>query len=218
MGLFFCAHKYVRMSKKLWRSKMNKISERIEGKLTPEQIEMRDNLTDGKRSRGYWERRWREDPESVCRDLENLYRTTGTEYQDLIVSTINEKFTHFEGVFIESNKKMLNMINDLRDRRREDRSLIDKHESEIATLKHASTNAALQVEQCLKISGMIYDGQKQTNENVDFIRDIITAKTESKSKTPWQLWAAIGFGIFLALALVTGNLGTVLEIVKGVKL
>lgn len=36
-----------------------------------------------------------------------------------------------------------------------------------------------------------------------------------KSKIPWQAWMAISFGILLSVALVTGQLSEVLEIIKG---
>jgi hypothetical protein len=191
---------------------MNDIAKNIEEKLSPAQLELRENLTDGKRNKSYWERRWKEDPESVCRDLENLYRTTGSEYQALIVDLIDKKFTHFEAVFTDNSKRMLSMIEDLRNRRREDRDIIDRHESEISTLKHCVTNNSIQLEQSRKIIDLIHDGQKVANSNIEFIRDHIAApftlaqKEPSLSKIPAIAWPVIGVVSIAAIAAASGQM------------
>lgn len=196
--------------------------------LTEAQHEMRDNIG----NKAYWERRWQDDPDSVCADLMALYTVTGRETQKIISDLVTEKMKkidELDDIWTKNMQMLVDLVKEIqgefRDekfKRKQDTERIDKHERQIKALDHTMATISLEVKhiglQTQDIPKRFNNIESRLDTVIDHIMKIdkspaIHQKQDKGSKiadslrmVPNYAWILIGLGIVAGLAfLLTGD-------------
>lgn len=198
--------------------RLQPMTEAIRMSLNDQQQEMRENIG----NKAYWERRWIEDPDSVCADLMALYTVTGKETQKIIAELVTEKMKRIDelnDVWTVNMQNLVDLVKGLQAefreekfRRKQDVERIDKHERQIKSLEHNMATMSLD----LKHVGLsTQDLPKRLNNIESMITTLVehamgsahnqNGKTTPKLQTalsyvPPMAWALIGVGIVGGLA------------------
>lgn len=192
--------------------------------LNDQQQEMRENIG----NKAYWERRWLEDPDSVCADLMALYTVTGKETQKIIAELVTEKMKRIDelnDVWTANMQNLVDLVKGLQAEFREEKfkrkldvERIDKHERQIKSLEHNMATMSLD----LKHVGLsTQDLPKRLNNIESMITTLVdhamsSAHSDNKKSAtkiqsalasiPPLAWAFISLGIVAGLAyLLTGD-------------
>lgn len=197
--------------------RLQPMTEAIRMSLNDQQQEMRENIG----NKAYWERRWIEDPDSVCADLMALYTVTGKETQKIIAELVTEKMKRIDelnDVWTVNMQNLVDLVKGLQAefreekfRRKQDVERIDKHERQIKSLEHNMATMSLD----LKHVGLsTQDLPKRLNNIESMITTLVDhaigsnarekAKPQSKlqialSSVPSLAWVLIGVGVVLGI-------------------
>jgi hypothetical protein len=201
--------------------RIDPMTEAIRMALNESQKELRDNLT----NREYWEKRWVEDPDSVCSDLMALYTVTGEGTREMITSLINEKFESAEAVAKKDMEELKSLVQDaiksikeVEFKRKSDREVTDRNTAEINLLKHSNANMALKVDHINTITTSMPDSINNLHKSVNALHDSVNAIAVHRSepaakqtsagipigRLAWFGALSAGVALFLLIALVTG--------------
>lgn len=202
--------------------------------LSDAQREMRENIG----NKAYWERRWIQDPDSVCADLMALYTVTGKETQKIITEIVTDKMKRIDELDEVWTKNMQNLVNLVKEiqgefraekfKRKQDTERIDKHEREIKTLDHNMTTISLEV----KHIGLATQDLPKRLNNIESMVATLVERTinppqnstpkpkEEQSKissifssVPMAVWVMIGAGAVIGIAyIVTGDASLLVKI------
>ena len=145
------------------------------------------------------------------------YKKLGDKY-----AACSKKFSEIEQRVIFAAKNGDSRLNDHENRlvdlelfRAEMRELKHEMNSFKGMLKHTVDSVSTMSSQFGMMSSQVNNIHDMVNALAKkAISTPPTAPKSVKSKMPWQAWLAVSFGILLSVALITGQLSDVLEILK----
>ena len=192
------------------------MTEAIKMSLTAEQADMRDKLL--LKEPGYWEERWENDRDGVCKDLMTLYMVTGKETQELMKKLAAE--THQE------LKELIESISsEVKSLQHNDR----RQDSRLQQLEHQGTNMALEIKHIASNTENIPRQISNMAETINAVHDTLNTVIKSTSVAqepkksavvafagvvPPAAWVALILSSVFLATLYTGHVGDLVDIVE----